>query len=373
MATQVLKLDSDSDYWNAIRAGASCLAGGGLVVFPTETVYGVGASATHPEGLARLKELKERQGGKPFTVHVGSRKAVDRFVPGLEGRGRRFVDKAWPGPLTLIFEVPEPSKAAVIQEYSPEAIPAMYHEGTIGIRYPDDRSAADLLTEAKVPVVAASANLAGGPPPLNADEALAQLDGQVDLVLDGGHTRYGKASTIVRLSGPIVEVLREGVIEERTIQRLTAMNFMLVCTGNTCRSPMAAGLLHHLLAEKLECLPESLTEHGYHVESAGLGAFGGSPASDEAVQIMKKRGIDISDHRSQPVDREQLARSDYVFAMTESHTRQLKALTKGATTNIRRLDEKDIEDPIGGDNSIYARCADQIEKALRQQLSKLSL
>ena len=136
---------------------------------------------------------------------------------------------------------------------------------------------------------------------------------------------------------------------------------------------MAAGLLRHLLADKLKCSPESLAERGYHIASAGLVASAGSPASDGAVQVMKTRGIDISDHRSRPVDREQLARADYVLAMTESHTRQLKALAEKTTTDIRRLDEENIEDPIGGDNTVYARCADQIEKALREQLDKLSL
>jgi protein-tyrosine-phosphatase len=116
-----------------------------------------------------------------------------------------------------------------------------------------------------------------------------------------------------------------------------------------------------------------LGDHGYHVESAGVSAFGSAPASDEAVATMRARGIDISDHRSQPVDREQLIRTDYVLAMTASHARQLEALAKGATTDIRRIDEKDIEDPIGGDSTDYARCADQIASALRQQLSQLGL
>src|SRR4029077_10469822 len=140
----------------------------------------------------------------------------------------------------------------------------------------------------------------------------SSLVGQVDFVLDAGRTLYAKPSTIVRVNSEGFHVLREGVLDERTIRRLTKVNFLMVCSGNTCRSPMAEGLLRHLLAEKLGCSDQELEDRGFHVESAGVsGAYGLAP-SPPAVQIMKARRIDISGHRSQPVSLEQIHLADYI-------------------------------------------------------------
>lgn len=372
MATKTVNLET-AEYSDAIREAADVLAGGGLVVFPTETVYGVGACALLPEALGRLRVLKSRTDGKPFTVHIGQKAAVERFVPGLAGTGRRLVEKAWPGPLTIIFDVADPAASDVIRESSPDHIAAMYHEGTIGIRCPDDHVAADLLTRTPLPVVAASANLAGNPAPTSAEDALHDLDGNVDLVLAAGRTRYTKASTIVRAGAKGFELLREGVLDHRILERMDKTSFLLVCSGNTCRSPMAEGLLRRLLAEKLACRADELGQKGYHVESAGTGASGGAPASPEAVDALRPRGIDISGHRSRPLSLEQINRADYIFTMTGRQFEAIRAMTPHVEPRLRMVDDTDIGDPIGGSQADYAQCADQIEQALRQRLEEVLL
>jgi len=373
MATVVLKADAASGYWNVIREAAACLAGGGLVVFPTETVYGIGACATSPKALARLRDVKGRQATKPFTVHIGSRTALDRFVPEPGKMGRRLSHKAWPGPLTLIFRVDEPTNTPIIQETSIEHIGALYHEGTVGIRYPDHHTAADLLTEARVAVVAASANPAGASPAIDAEQALKTLDGQVDMLIDGGRTRYARASTIVRVLDKGYEVLREGVLDERTVRRLVRVTFLVVCSGNTCRSAMGEGLLRRLLAKRLGCKEAQLGDRGYAVESAGTMAFDGAPASSAAVEALRARGIDISHHRSKALSADLIHRADYVFAMTDGHLRSIISMVPSAKDQCRRLDNDNIEDPIGGDLEVYSRCADRLEDALRRQLEEITL
>ncbi len=373
MATVILKPDAASAYWDVIREAAACLAAGGLVVFPTETVYGIGACATEPKALARLRSVKGRQETKPFTVHIGCRTALEQYVPDPGEMGRRLSQKAWPGPLTLVFQVDDPTQAPVIRESGIEHVGALYYQGTIGIRYPDDHTAADLLTEVRGAVVAASANSAGATPAVDAEQALRALDGKVDLLIDAGRTRYGTASTIVRVTEIGYAVLREGVLDERTVRRLARVTFLVVCSGNTCRSAMGEGLLRRLLATRLGCKDAQLGDRGYAVESAGTMAFDGAPASSAAVEALRARGIDISGHRSTALAPDLIHRADYVFAMTDGHLRSIITMVPSAQDRCRRLDDDNIEDPIGGDAEVYSRCADRLEGALRRQLEEIPL
>ncbi len=370
MNTKVLRASGDADYWNHIRAAAAALASGQIVVFPTETVYGVGVNAADPAALERLRRLKGRTDGKPFTVHIGSRSRLEDFVPGLQGLGRRLVDKAWPGPLTLIFHVADPLQTGIVREHGPQTASALYYQGDIGLRCPDDRVAADLLTETRLPVVAASANLAGGQAAVDVHEALEALGDEVDLALDGGRSRYARASTIVRVRRDGYDLVREGVIDARTLRRLAQVGFLLVCAGNTCRSPMAEAMLKRLLAERLGCPGDKLAERGYHVESAGLSAMDGIPASPEAVRVLAARGVDLSGHRSRALTPEMLGRADFIYVMTSGQAQAAARMSPSAAGRLRRIDDQDIEDPIGGDEREYAACADRIEAALRRRLEE---
>lgn len=373
MNTKVRKLEANADHSDVIAEAARCLADGGLVVFPTETVYGLGVNATHPSALKRLRAVKERTEEKPFTVHIGSRSEVSRFVPNLSGLGHRLTGKAWPGPLTIIFHVADVLAAPVIRETAPEHAAALYHEGTVGIRCPDDPAALALLSATGVPVVATSANPAAKPAPIDADEALATLDGQVDLVLDAGRTRYARPSTIVEVTDNTYRVLRAGVLDDRMIRRMAQVLFLTVCSGNTCRSPMAAGLLRRLLAEKLGVAEKDLAARGYTVESAGTSAMSGAPPSPAAVRALAARGIDIAAQKSQPLTPDLASRADYIFAMTDSHVQTIGRLCPSARARVVKLAAENIEDPIGEGDEVYAQCARHIEQALQRRLEEVAL
>ena len=369
--TEVVQIDPGVDYSETIRQAADILRRGGLVVFPTETVYGVGARADMPRAVDRLRAVKDRHDEQPFTVHIGRKDDVHRFVPDLRGMGRRLVDKGWPGPLTLIFSVDDPASAPAVADLEEglEAASAMYADGAVGLRCPDDSTAADLLSMVEAPVVAASANRRGQRPPANAARALAELDGLVDLVLDGGTARYAKASTIVRVNGDSYEMVREGVYDERTLRRLASVNVLMVCTGNTCRSPMAEALFRKLAAERLAVRVDELEDRGVQVRSAGTFGGSGAGASPEAVEVMRRYGLDISGHRSQALTADLVRQADHVLTMTTSHLRTVVQMVPEAERYCRVIGDHDVADPIGQSVETYARCAAEIESALREGLS----
>lgn len=189
MAPVLINADDTNAYASGVGAAAAALRAGELVIFPTETVYGVGANAALPGALVRLRAAKGRSDRQPFTVHLGQRRHARRFLSAPSPLARRLMRKGWPGPLTLIIEESNPAATEVAHLCGPEQLAAMYHEGTIGLRCPDHPAATRLLTEADVPVVASSANRHGQPPPIDAQDALRDLGDHVQFAIDAGPTR----------------------------------------------------------------------------------------------------------------------------------------------------------------------------------------
>ena len=216
MATRVIHVQSGT-YLPAADEAAGVLRAGGLVGFPTETVYGVAARATHAAALERLRDLKDRP-NRPFGVHLGDAAEVHRYVRRLPQPAANLIAKGWPGPITILLRAGGELADEKLQKLGLHSV--LCHEDVIGLRCPDSPVTGALLRAVTDPVVASSANLAGKPSPRSAEEALEQLDGRIDLLLDDGPTRYGRDSTIVDFSGGGWKVDRQGVHDARAIRQL---------------------------------------------------------------------------------------------------------------------------------------------------------
>ena len=371
---EIITIDADEAYIAVGARAASALDRGGVVAFPTETVYGVGARADLPAAVRRLRRLKERTDGKPFTVHIPERDHVPTYVPELPGLGRRLIRKGWPGPITLLFRLSDPSAAPVLNRGVATLAGEIYRGGEIGLRCPDHDLARRILAGVAGPVVAASANRAGSTPACTASEVLRELGDDIDLLVDGGTTQFGRPSSVVRVGENRYEVLREGVYDERMLRRLASMNFLFVCTGNTCRSPMAAGMFRRMLARRLSCAPSELPNYHIEVRSAGTFAGGGSPSSPEAIEVMRRREIDITAERSTRLSPELIEQADRIYVMTRSHAKAVTAIVPSAEEKTQLLSEDgDIDDPIGAGVSVYESYAAKIEKALTARLGEVEL
>lgn len=365
MRTTIVTLDKPDRYGPSLRRAAEALRDGALVIFPTETVYGLGANAAHVGAMRRLREVKggtERQG---FTVHIPHRSEAARYVSAPSALIRRLTRKAWPGPLTLVCRVESPADEPIAQTLSPEQLGEIYYDSRVGLRCPAFAIVTELLEGAGVPVVASSANRAGRTPPLDLRAALRDLDGSVDIALDGGRTRHNAASTVVEIDGPEWKLLREGVIDRRTLERMTRTEIVMVCTGNSCRSPLAEYMFRQRLAERLGIPLGDLTKHGYYVSSAGTAAYPGGPISEFSAAELRRRGIDAAGHRSQSLTVELIQRSERIYVMSYEHRRAVIDLVPSAAERVLLLDERGpVADPIGGGGPEYQQCALHIERAI---------
>lgn len=206
-AAAVAGTDEKVEGSGAVARAVEVLNRGGLVAFPTETVYGLGALLSRPRALARIFHVKGRPGDKPLIVHVYDEGAARKVVSAWPPAARRLVRRFWPGPLTLVL----PRAPGIPEEVTRGG-------ATVAVRCPSHPVARALLAAAEGPVAAPSANLSGRPSPVSAAQVLADLGGSIDMILDGGPPPGGTESTVVDMSKAPPVILRIGAVPAAEVE-----------------------------------------------------------------------------------------------------------------------------------------------------------
>ncbi|MGC4190865.1 MAG: L-threonylcarbamoyladenylate synthase [Thermomicrobiales bacterium] len=191
----------------ALEQAIAALQRGGVIAYPTDTVYGVGASIHYPGALGRIYEIKGRKAEAPLPILLASSGDLAKVSTGVDPLLLALASRFWPGPLTVAV----PAKPSL----PPQVIAA---DSTVGVRVPAHSIALTLAQRVGGVLATTSANISGQPPATKASEISQPLRNRLDLILDGGISRNGKASTVIRLEGDTIHIIREGAIPAGTIQ-----------------------------------------------------------------------------------------------------------------------------------------------------------
>ena len=271
MKTKIITIDGAGCRDEDLREAARILREGGLVAFPTETVYGLGANALMPEAAQKTYAAKGRPSDNPLIVHIAEKKEVYTVAAEVSEAAERLMDAFWPGPMTLVLK-----KADIVPKETTGGL------DTVAVRMPSHPAANRLIRLAGVPVSAPSANLSGHPSPTEARFVIEDLDGRVDVIIDGGPVQIGLESTIIDLTGAVPTILRPGYITREDLERVTAG----VQTDPAIEGPPAKDLVPRAPGMK----------YRHYAPKAQMTVYGGDPEAvrkriAEELAAAKQKGL----------------------------------------------------------------------------------
>lgn len=245
MLTRILKTDKHNPSKKVLEEAASVLKSGGLVAFPTETVYGLGADAFNEEAVLKIFKAKKRPPDNPVIVHISNMDMLKEVSTSIPKRVERLIEDLWPGPLTIV--VPRSQR-----------IPPVVSAGldTVAVRMPAHNVALGLIKHLGSPIAAPSANLSGRPSPTNARDVYEDLNGAIDMIIDAGETFIGVESTVIHVTESKSVILRPGPIPMETLRNYLSDIEVhpSILTGNFQGTPVSPGMKYRHYAPKAEMM-----------------------------------------------------------------------------------------------------------------------
>lgn len=244
MNTIVRKTDYENINMEVISIAGEIIRNGGLVAFPTETVYGLGANALNENASAKIYAAKGRPSDNPLIIHIAEMQALDKIVTEIPPKAKKLADKFWPGPLTMIF-----NKSDMVPLGTTGGL------NTVAVRMPEHKLALELIKASGGYIAAPSANTSGRPSPTKASHVEADMSGKIDMIIDGGMVGIGIESTIVDVSTDIPIILRPGFINKEMLEEVVGevlIDRTILAEGEMTEKPKAPGMKYKHYAPKAD-------------------------------------------------------------------------------------------------------------------------
>jgi protein-tyrosine phosphatase len=354
-----------------VGQAVEALQSGELVAFPTETGYAVVALARDAKAAGKIPAAEAQ-----WSLVLPDPADVNDWVTNLGPVAARLARRCWPGPARLmlcgtcnserIAQLSVPARERVLQSTSSQLSSSGGERSALVVRIPCHESFLEALFELAEPLLLAEGAVDSGPVWVHS------LGDQLTLVIEYDSPRFSQPPTTVQIGGNRWSVECEGVYTRADLERFAACFIYFICTGNTCRSPMAAAICKKLLSDRLGCAEDELPARGFLILSGGVSAFRGEPAPPEAQNVVQAMGADLSSHESRPVSPDLLAQADYIFTMTQGHMQMLTESYPDLKLSPQLLcGDADLEDPLGGDENVYSECAQTIRHHVQRLLAEV--
>lgn len=357
----IIEVNQDAPSRNVILKAVDILLAGGIIIYPTDTLYGFGVLINNQQAVDKFYAIKKRDPEKPFSVLINHIDQVENICGPLDDKEKAICNALWPGKVTLLLKVNITPKFPVLSGLN-----------KIGFRHPQSKLCEELINFSGIPISSSSVNISNGPDMLNVDEITKAFASQVDLILDDGPARSTKGSTVLDISSSSVTIVRQGEVSKNELENTLKFKIhsgnekkyiiTFICSGNICRSPMAEGILK-------DRLQKSKFIDLVGINSAGTLDLPPEEASRNAIEIAKEHGIDISNHSSRVITDSIVEQANLIICMAENHYHYLiqhYPQQKNKVYILKLMDKKggyseaSIADPIGKDREFYSKTYDDI-------------